>query len=161
MSATHVNAPDVVRGRAWALRDAAGNLFDSVDTDMIYHNAHLAVTEVEKMGAFALGNLEGWKDFAKKARPGDLVVAGINFGAGSSRQHAVDCFRALGIAGLLVESAGSIYLRNAINSAPLASPPRSPAIRDGSSRATNSRSTSRPGVCATSRAGPRCRACGR
>lgn len=105
-----------VKGRAWVLADGAGRLLENIDTDMIYHNAHLAVTEVAKMGAFALGNLDGYKEFAKECRPGDIVVAGANFGAGSSRQHAVDCFRALGVAALLVESAGSIYLRNAINS---------------------------------------------
>jgi 3-isopropylmalate dehydratase small subunit len=71
---------------------------------------------VEEMGQYALGNLAGWEDFAENARPGDVIVAGKNFGAGSSRQQAVDCFRALGIGAIVAESFGAIYKRNAINS---------------------------------------------
>jgi 3-isopropylmalate dehydratase small subunit len=89
---------------------------DNIDTDMIYHNSHLAVTELGEMGQHAFGNLEGWKDFAKKARPGDIVVTGKNFGAGSSRQQAVDCFTSLGVSIIIAESFGAIYERNAINS---------------------------------------------
>jgi 3-isopropylmalate/(R)-2-methylmalate dehydratase small subunit len=107
----------VIRGRAWVIRDpATGSLFDNIDTDMIYHNAHLAVTEVDKMGQYAFGNLDGWKDFPQKARPGDILLVGENFGAGSSRQHAVDCFRSLGTALIVAGSYGAIYKRNAINS---------------------------------------------
>jgi 3-isopropylmalate/(R)-2-methylmalate dehydratase small subunit len=68
------------------------------------------------MGQYALDNLKGWEDFHLKAKPGDLVLAGKNFGAGSSRQQAVDCFRALGIGAIIAESYGAIYKRNAINS---------------------------------------------
>lgn len=68
------------------------------------------------MGPYALDNLKGWEDFAKKAQPGDIVLAGSNFGAGSSRQQAVDCFQSLGIAAIVAESFGAIYKRNAINS---------------------------------------------
>jgi 3-isopropylmalate/(R)-2-methylmalate dehydratase small subunit len=68
------------------------------------------------MGQYALDNLQGWEDFSAKAQPGDIIVAGRNFGSGSSRQQAVDCFQALGIAAILAESFGAIYKRNAINS---------------------------------------------
>ncbi len=44
------------------------------------------------------------KDFAKKAKPGDIVIVGKNFGCGSSRQQAVDCFKALGINVIIAES---------------------------------------------------------
>jgi len=104
-------------GRVWLITGPDGKLMDDIDTDMIYHNAHLAVTEVSEMGRYAFGNLEGWRDFPEKVRPGDIVIAGANFGCGSSRQHAVDCFRALGVGALVVESAGAIYFRNAVNSA--------------------------------------------
>jgi 3-isopropylmalate/(R)-2-methylmalate dehydratase small subunit len=67
------------------------------------------------MGQYALDNLAGWEDFAGKAQSGDIVVAGANFGCGSSRQGAVDCFRALGIAALVAKSFGAIYFRNAVN----------------------------------------------
>ena len=105
----------ILKGRIWVLvKDE--KLFGDIDTDMIFHNAHLAVTDIAEMGQFAFGNLEGYKDFADKAEPGDLVLAGDNFGSGSSRQHAVDCFKALGIQALMARSFGAIYKRNAINS---------------------------------------------
>lgn len=67
------------------------------------------------MGRFAFGNLAGWEDFPAKARPGDVLAVGANFGGGSSRQHAVDCFRALGLAAIVGVSFGAIYKRNAVN----------------------------------------------
>ncbi len=108
--------PMAFRGRAWVLqRD--GRLIDDIDTDMIYHNRYLYITDPAEMGKYALGNLAGYEDFAEKAREGDIIIAGKNFGSGSSRQHAVDCFRSLGISCVLAESFGAIYKRNAINSA--------------------------------------------
>ncbi len=82
---------------------------------MIYHNRHLTVTDLDEMGQFAFGNLPGWHDFAKKVRPGDIIVTGKNFGCGSSRQQAVDCFQSLRVAAIVAESFGAIYERNAIN----------------------------------------------
>lgn len=108
--------PTTLRGRVWVLRDPEGKGIDDIDTDQIYHNVHLAVTNIDEMGQHALGNLKGWEDFSRKARRGDIVIAGKNFGSGSSRQQAVDCFRSLGISLLIAESFGAIYKRNAINS---------------------------------------------
>ncbi len=102
-------------GRIWVISDPEKQLMDDIDTDMIYHNAHLAVTEIGEMGKYAFGNLDGWKHFAREAQPGDMVLVGKNFGAGSSRQHAVDCFSALGVSAVIAESYGAIYKRNAIN----------------------------------------------
>ena len=107
----------IVRGRACVITGGSGALIPDIDTDMIFHNAHLAVTDVSEMGKYAFGNLAGWKDFPEKVRPGDIVIAGVNFGCGSSRQQAVNCLRSLGIAALVAASFGAIYLRNAINSA--------------------------------------------
>jgi len=104
------------RGRIWILTDKSGKLIEDIDTDQIFHNAFLHITELAEMGQYALGNLEGWKDFPKKAQPGDIVVAGRNFGAGSSRQQAVDCFIALKVGLILAPSFSSIYFRNAVNS---------------------------------------------
>jgi len=103
------------KGNLWIITAENGQLFDDVDTDMIYHNAHLAVTDINKMGQFAFGNLSGWEDFAKNVEPGDVLLLGKNFGSGSSRQHAVDCFEALGVSAIIAESYGAIYKRNAIN----------------------------------------------
>lgn len=101
--------PSTLRGRVWVIRQ------DNIDTDMIFHNRHLAITDLAEMGPHTFGNLPGHEDFSKHARPGDIVVVGKNFGAGSSRQQAVDCFRALGVALVIAESFGAIYERNAIN----------------------------------------------
>ena len=65
---------------------------DNIDTDMIFHNRYLAITDMREMGQYALDNLKGFKDFSRKAQAGDIVVAGKNFGCGSSRQQAVECF---------------------------------------------------------------------
>ncbi|HVP58231.1 MAG TPA: aconitase/3-isopropylmalate dehydratase large subunit family protein [bacterium] len=102
-------APLKVTGRVWVVGK------NNIDTDMIYHNKHLAVTDVKEMAKYCFGNLEGWKDFPERAKPGDIVVVGKNFGCGSSRQHAVDCFASLGIQAVIGESFGAIYERNAIN----------------------------------------------
>jgi len=103
------NKPTRLSGRVWVIRR------DNIDTDMIFHNRYLTITDVGQMGQYTFDNLQGWEDFAKKAQPGDIVVVGKNFGAGSSRQQAVDCFKSLGIALIIAESFGAIYERNAIN----------------------------------------------
>lgn len=104
-----------VKGRVWKI-ERNGKLVDDIDTDMIYHNRYLHVTEQEEMAKYAFSNLEGWQDFPKKVSKGDIIIAGENFGCGSSRQHAVDCFIALGISCIMAKSFGAIYKRNAINS---------------------------------------------
>ncbi|MGC9554057.1 MAG: 3-isopropylmalate dehydratase [Thermoplasmatota archaeon] len=108
--------PTTLTGRVWVLTDGEGTLIDDIDTDNIFHNRHLHITEVKEMGQYALGNLEGWEDFPQQAQKGDILVAGENFGAGSSRQQAVDCFIALGVQAIIAKSFGAIYKRNAINS---------------------------------------------
>jgi 3-isopropylmalate dehydratase small subunit len=110
-SGTVPRPPTRISGRVWVISK------DNIDTDMIYHNRHLAITDVRQMGQHTFGNLKGWEDFAKKARPGDIVVTGENFGCGSSRQQAVDCFKSLGIALIAAKSFGAIYERNAVNNA--------------------------------------------
>ena len=106
-----VDKPVEVKGRVWLIKK------DDIDTDMIFHNRYLQITDPEKMGQYIFDNLEGYEDFAKKVKPGDIVVTGKNFGAGSSRQQAVDGFKTLGVQAILAESFGAIYERNAINAA--------------------------------------------
>ena len=103
-------------GKTWVLLDREGKLIEDIDTDQIYHNSFLHITEIQQMRQYALGNLEGWKDFPKKVRPGDILIAGRTFGAGSSRQQAVDCFISLKVGLILAPSFGAIYFRNAVNS---------------------------------------------
>ena len=90
---------------------------DNIDTDMIFHNRYLSITDISEMGQYTFDNLKGFEDFAKKAKPGDIIITGKNFGCGSSRQQAVDCFVSLGIQAIIAESFGIIYERNAINAA--------------------------------------------
>lgn len=106
-----VKNPEVVEGRVWLIE------MDNIDTDMIFHNRYLTITDIKQMGQYAFDNLKGYEDFAKKAQKGDIVITGKNFGSGSSRQQAVDCFISLGVSCILSESFGAIYERNAINAA--------------------------------------------
>ncbi|MCK9422452.1 MAG: aconitase/3-isopropylmalate dehydratase large subunit family protein [Bacteroidales bacterium] len=103
--------PTVVEGNVWIIPK------DDIDTDMIFHNRYLTITDIKEMGQYTFDNLKGFEDFAKKAKPGDIVITRKNFGAGSSRQQAVDCLLSLGISCILAESFGAIYERNAINAA--------------------------------------------
>ena len=102
-------APLIVEGRIWLIPK------DNIDTDMIFHNRHLTITDIREMGQYTFGNLPGWEHFSKSAQPGDIVVTGKNFGAGSSRQQAVDCFKSLRVGLLIARSFGAIYFRNAVN----------------------------------------------
>ncbi|MEI6123173.1 MAG: aconitase/3-isopropylmalate dehydratase large subunit family protein [Bacteroidota bacterium] len=110
-STINVAKPSVVQGSVWVIKQ------DDIDTDMIYHNRYLTITDIKEMGQYSFDNLKGYEDFAKKAKPGDIIITSKNFGAGSSRQQAVDCFISLGISCILAESYGAIYERNAINAA--------------------------------------------
>lgn len=103
--------PEIIEGRAWVIRQ------DDIDTDMIFHNRYLTITNIKEMGQYTFDNLKGYEDFAKKAQPGDIVFTTKNFGAGSSRQQAVDCFQSLGVTAIIAESFGAIYEHNAINAA--------------------------------------------
>ena len=95
-------------GRAWVFGD-------DVDTDLIYHNKYLAETDPGQMPQYAFEYYPGMERFAKEVKPGDFVVAGKNFGCGSSREHAVYCLQYAGVPCLLVETCSRIYYRNAIN----------------------------------------------
>ncbi|MFX0051348.1 MAG: 3-isopropylmalate dehydratase [Candidatus Hodarchaeota archaeon] len=108
--------PLMLEGRAIIIKDNEGNAIDDIDTDMIFHNKYLHITNIDEMGQYAFDNLKGWENFATIAKPDDILVVGKNFGAGSSRQQAVDCYQALGIQMIIGESFGAIYKRNAINS---------------------------------------------
>jgi len=97
-----------LRGRAWVFGD-------DVDTDLIYHNKYLAETDPQKMPQYAFEYYPGMEAFAKQVQPGDFVVAGKNFGCGSSREHAVYCLKYAGVPCILAETCSRIYYRNAIN----------------------------------------------
>ncbi len=110
-SGMEADRPIEIEGRIWFIP------MDNIDTDMIFHNRYLSITELREMGQYTFDNLEGYENFASLVRPGDIVVTGKNFGSGSSRQQAVDCFISLGVQCVIAESFGAIYERNAINAA--------------------------------------------
>lgn len=99
---------EILKGRAWVFGD-------DVDTDLIYHNKYLAETDPEKMPQYSFEYYPGMENFASEVKAGDFVVAGKNFGCGSSREHAVYCLKYAGIPVVLAETCSRIYYRNAIN----------------------------------------------
>jgi len=98
----------VFRGRAWVVGD-------DIDTDMIYHGSYLPLTDPKEMAKHALEYVPGMEDFTKKVRPGDILVAGRNFGCGSSREHAVITLQYNDVAAIVAESFSRIFYRNAVN----------------------------------------------
>lgn len=104
-----------IRGNSIKIVDNKGDFIDDIDTDQIFHNRFLTITDQVEMGRHAFSNLAGWQDYPQKAVPNDILVCGANFGAGSSRQQAVGCFQALGVIAIVARSFASIYFRNAVN----------------------------------------------
>ena len=89
-------------------------LFDNdVDTDQIIASQYLLYPTVEEMKSHAFESLR--PDFAQLVKAGDYVVAGDNFGCGSSREQAPAVLRALGVRAVLAKSFARIFYRNAIN----------------------------------------------
>ena len=87
---------------------------DDVNTDVIYAGKYTyQQLKPEEMAARAFEDLD--LGFAKAVKPGDVVVAGKNFGCGSSREQAAACLRAAGVQAVVAKSFARIYFRNAIN----------------------------------------------
>ncbi len=86
----------------------------NIDTDQIYPGRYLALTDPELVAGHAM---EGGADqnFKKDFTPGDIIVAGTNFGCGSSREHAAVTLKAAGVGAVLAESFARIFYRNGIN----------------------------------------------
>lgn len=95
-----------VRGKAFVFGK-------NIDTDQIYPGRFVEYTDVEDVKKYAMYGAD--KDFVNKFRPGDIIVAGTNFGCGSSREHAAITLKAVGAGAILAESFGRIFFRNAIN----------------------------------------------
>jgi 3-isopropylmalate/(R)-2-methylmalate dehydratase small subunit len=85
----------------------------NVDTDQIYPGGYLDLTDPELVARHAMERVD--PGFVKEVKPGDLIVAGTNFGCGSSREHAAVTLKASGIAVVLADSFARIFYRNAIN----------------------------------------------
>jgi len=98
----------IKKGKAWVTGD-------NIDTDQIYHGQYLPLTDPKEMAKHAMEFVPGFEDFAKRVKPGDIIVAGKNFGCGSSREHAVICLREVGVSCVVAESFSRIFYRNSIN----------------------------------------------
>jgi 3-isopropylmalate/(R)-2-methylmalate dehydratase small subunit len=86
---------------------------DSVDTDVILPARYLALYLPEDLARHCFEDLD--PDFVSKVEPGDIVVAGENFGCGSSREHAPLAIKSSGISCVIARSFARIFFRNAIN----------------------------------------------
>ncbi len=57
-----------IKGKIWLLLDKNSKLINDIDTDMIFHNRYLAITDINQMGKYTFDNLKDWKDFAQKSK---------------------------------------------------------------------------------------------
>ncbi len=87
---------------------------DNINTDIIYPGKYLSITtDREEMAQHCFEAV--YPEFLKTARRGDIIVAGKNFGCGSSREQAATCLKYFGITAIVAESFARIFYRNAIN----------------------------------------------
>ena len=93
-------------GKIWVLDD-------DIDTDIIIPTEYLALKTVNDMAPYAFSPLR--PELAGKIQPGDIIVAGKNFGCGSSREQAPEIIKALGIKCVIAKSFARIFFRNSIN----------------------------------------------
>jgi 3-isopropylmalate dehydratase small subunit len=96
----------IIRGRVWKLGD-------NVDTDQLVPGRYLSLTDAQELASHCLEDV--LPEFVSQVQPGDIIVAGENFGCGSSREHAPIALKTLGISCLVAASFARIFFRNAIN----------------------------------------------
>lgn len=96
----------MIRGRAWKFGD-------DVNTDVIMPGKYLVIRDPARIAPYVMEGLD--PEFTKKAKPGDLIVAGKNFGCGSSRETAPAGLKAFGIGAVIAPTFARIFFRNAIN----------------------------------------------
>ena len=98
-----------IKGRAWKYGD-------DVNTDVIFPGKYTyTLTDPKELAQHALEDLD--PRFAREVKPGDIIVAGKNWGNGSSREQAVICLKEAGVGAIVARSFARIYGRNCINSA--------------------------------------------
>ena len=93
-------------GKVWVLGD-------DIDTDIIIPTEYLALKTIEDMKQYGFSPLR--PELAGQIQPGDIIVAGKNFGCGSSREQAPSVLKALGVQAVVAKSFARIFYRNAIN----------------------------------------------
>ncbi len=93
-------------GKVWVMGD-------DIDTDIIMPTEYLVFPTIEEMTPYAFSPLR--PELAAKIEPGDIIVAGKNFGCGSSREQAPEVLKAMGLGCVIAKSYARIFYRNAIN----------------------------------------------
>jgi len=96
----------ILQGKIWKFGS-------DVDTDVIIPARYLNITDPRELGTHCMEGIA--PDFHKKIKPGDIIVAGKNFGCGSSREHAPLAIKALGISCVIAKTFARIFYRNAFN----------------------------------------------
>jgi len=96
----------IIRGRVWKFGD-------NIDTDIIIAGPYLTIRDPDELASHAMEMVN--PDFAKNVQPGDVIVAGKNFGCGSSREEAPFVLKRLGVSAIVAEFFARIFYRNAIN----------------------------------------------
>jgi len=86
---------------------------DDVNTDDIIAAKYLVSTDARELGSHCMETIA--PDFSRKVAAGDIIVAGKNFGCGSSREHAPLAIKGCGVAAVVAKSFAGIFFRNAIN----------------------------------------------
>ncbi|MCK5053902.1 MAG: 3-isopropylmalate dehydratase [Anaerolineales bacterium] len=100
---------EIIRGRVWKYGD-------NVNTDVIFPGKYTyTISEPAEMPAHALEDLD--PNFAGEVKPGDIIVAGKNWGCGSSREQAVTCLKEGRLGAIIAMSFARIYYRNCLNAA--------------------------------------------
>jgi 3-isopropylmalate/(R)-2-methylmalate dehydratase small subunit len=84
-----------------------------VDTDVIIPARYLNTTDPDELAGYCMMDIDA--DFIKRVDPGDIIIAGENFGCGSSREQAPVAIKAAGVACVVASSFARIFFRNAIN----------------------------------------------
>ncbi len=86
---------------------------DDINTDDIIAAKYLVSTDAEELGSHCMETIS--PNFSKAVSPGDIIIAGNNFGCGSSREHAPLAIKGCGISAVIAKSFAAIFFRNAIN----------------------------------------------
>ncbi|MGC8868658.1 MAG: 3-isopropylmalate dehydratase small subunit [Sulfurihydrogenibium sp.] len=96
----------MIKGRVWKFKD-------DVDTDQIIPARYLVTTDPKELAKHVMEDAD--PTFPSKVKEGDIIVAGKNFGCGSSREHAPLAIKGAGVSAVVAESFARIFFRNAIN----------------------------------------------
>jgi 3-isopropylmalate/(R)-2-methylmalate dehydratase small subunit len=114
-----------VKGRVW-------KFVDDIDTDQIYPGKYLPLTDKKEMARHAMEGTDRGEEFLKGVQDGDIIVAGKNFGCGSSREHAPVAIKGIGISVVIAESFARIFHRNCVNTGlPILTLQKTEQLHDG------------------------------